>query len=233
MQQPLIIACAGRKGGVAKTTSALCLASMFLGSGRRVLLIDLDPQGSASVVLGVPPQSGQSAAMLRGDDWNAQTVLDGLDILSGGSGLEDIAAGFGQLTLPPLDGLPYDVVIADCPPGSSRLDRAALRVAHVVLVCCEAHRLAVAGAARVLGEVATYSPRPRIAVLLTRLDRRRGLDRTAPEILQGAFPDAPLFAIRQDSALANALNSGTLPGSSGRGGEDYQEVFDWLVGGEQ
>jgi len=229
MPKPLFIACSGRKGGVAKTTSALCLASMFLRKDSRVLMIDLDPQGSASVVLGIQPHASQAAALLRGDDWHPQAVLDEFDILTGGSGLEDLSGGVGQLSIPEMDGLGYDVIIADCPPGSSQIDRPALRAAHVVLVCCEAHRLAVAGAARVLGEITAYSPRPRSAVLLTRLDRRRGLDRTAPEILQGAFPDSPLFPIRQDSALANALNSGMLPGPSGRGWDDYQDVFHWII----
>ena len=78
------------------------------------------------------------------------------------------------------DGLLVDVVLMDCPPGHAELDRLALQAADVVLAATEAHRLGIAGAARVLDEARALKPRPRCALVLGRVDERRGLDRAAP-----------------------------------------------------
>ena len=107
------------------------------------------------------------------------------------------------------------------------LDRLALQAADVVLAATEAHRLGIAGAARVLDETKGLRPRPRCALVLSRVDDRRGLDRAAPDLLAGAFA-VPVLAVRQDSALALALNAGGLPPASGRAAADLEAVAAWI-----
>jgi hypothetical protein len=103
----------------------------------------------------------------------------------------------------------------------------ALRAADVVLAACEPHRLGIAGAARVLDEARSLRPKPRCALVLSRVDDRRGLDRAAPDLLAGAFA-VPVLTVRQDSALAAALNAGGLTPASGRAAADMEAVAAWI-----
>jgi len=190
------IAIAGRKGGGGKTSLALGLAGHYARAGLRVLLLDLDPQGSASLALGIDAHGGHLAAALAGEGEaetvsfetiNAAPVL----VLAGGPELENanlarplrfVAAGMGA-----------DVVLVDCPPGHADLDRLAMDAADVLLICTEAHRLGIAGAGRVLSEARLTETPPACALVLGRMDERRALDRAAPELLcSGSGPTPPL-----------------------------------------
>jgi hypothetical protein len=77
----------------------------------------------------------------------------------------------------------------------------------------------------VLDEARCLRPRPRCALVLGRMDERRGLDRAAPDLLAGAFA-VPVLTVRQDSALAAALNAGGLPPATGRAAADLEAVAD-------
>ena len=79
-----------------------------------------------------------------------------LALVPGGPGLEAVQAGRPLRDV--LGGTPADVVLVDCPPGHADLDRLALQAADVVLACTEAHRLGIAGAARVLDEARAVRP---------------------------------------------------------------------------
>ena len=122
-----------------------------------------------------------------------------------------------------------DIVLVDGPPGHPTLDRLAMEAVGsyggAVLVASEPHRMAIAGAARVLDEARALRPSRRCAVVLGRMDERRVLDRAAPELLAGV---AQVFSIRQDTALAAALNAGDLPPAHGRAADDLRAVADWL-----
>jgi len=224
------VAVVGRKGGTGKTTLALGLAAHYARAGLRPLVVDLDPQGSATLALGAAPSGAQLVATLEGNA--APQPLDlglGLDLLPGGPELESLADA--RPLRETLGALPADLVLVDCPPGHAALDRLALAAADVVLAACEPHRLAIAGAARVLDEARARRPAPRCALVLGRMDERRGLDRAAPDLLSGAF-GLPVLAIRQDSAQAAALNAGSLPPASGRAAEDLAAVARWIDGGK-
>ena len=227
--KPRWLAIVGRKGGSGKTALALGLAAHYARAGRRVLLVDLDPQGSASLALGADADGERLAEILQAAPAPEMvpyvTFSGGLGLLAGGPALESVQAA--RPLREALDGLLVDVVLVDCPPGHAELDRLALQAADVVLACTEAHRLGIAGAARVLDEARAVRPRPRCALVLGRMDAHRGLDRAAPDLLAGAF-SVPVLAVRQDSRLADALNMGRLPTATGRAAADLEAVAAWI-----
>ena len=223
------LAIVGRKGGSGKTALALGLAAHYARKGARVLLVDMDPQGSASLALGADAGGERLAEILQAaptPEMVPYVTFSGvLGLLAGGPALASLTAP--RPLREALAGLLVDVVLVDCPPGHADLDRLALQAADVVLAATEAHRLGIAGAARVLDEARAMKPRPRCALVLSRVDDRRGLDRAAPDLLAGAFA-VPVLAVRQDSALALALNAGGLPPASGRAAADLEAVAAWI-----
>lgn len=234
--KPRWLAIVGRKGGSGKTALALGLASHYARAGRRVLLVDLDPQGSASLALGADASGEHLARVLAGTAGPETVSFDTfsdcppLALLPGGPELETVTAPRPLREV--LAGVDVDLVLVDCPPGHADLDRLALQAADVVLAATEPHRLGIAGAARVLDETRGLRPKPRCALVLGRVDERRGLDRAAPDLLAGAFA-VPVLTVRQDSALAAALNAGQLPPASGRAAADLDAVAGWIDKGDR
>jgi chromosome partitioning protein len=231
--KPRWLAIVGRKGGSGKTALALSLAAHYARASRRVLLVDLDPQGSASLALGADATGEHLAAVLQGNaapemvPFVTFSDCPPLGLLPGGPELETVPAP--RPLRDALGALPVDVVLLDCPPGHAALDCLALQAADVVLAACEPHRLGIAGAARVLDEARSLRPKPRCALVLSRVDDRRALDKAAPDLLAGAFA-VPVLTVRQDTRLAEALNAGRLPPGTGRAAEDVNAVALWAEG---
>ncbi len=238
--QRCIIAVACRKGGVGKTAVAVGLASIAAAKGRRVLLVDLDPQSSTAFVLGGDPAIPGTAPLLERHPVEPQRVGQDIQVLAGGP---DLAEGrisriesveLGQR----LRELPFDTIICDCPPGHEHLERFALRAADVALVPLNAHPQAVTGAQRVLSDLAEdaelHRPVPtRQAVLLTHYDGRRSLDRLGTGLLEERWRLLPTFTVRYDSDYAKALALGqpvmtSIPKS--RAVEDLTRVWEWIDG---
>ena len=229
------ITIAGRKGGVGKSSCALALASYYVRDGKSVLIVDLDPQGSASIAFGVPEPTGKELrAVLQGEaqpiltnrtDHQFRPLDQSLHLLEGGPALHDCPDALPLRSV--LEDVMQDIVIIDCPPGHANLDRLAIQAADILLACCECHRMAVAGASRVIEEAKVTDPAPRCALVLGRVDVRRGLDLAAPELLAGAL-NVPVMSIRQDSVLSQALNAGQLPPGHGRAAEDIAKIAAWI-----
>lgn len=225
-----IVTIAGRKGGVGKTTLTLALAAHYIRAKKRVCVVDLDPQGSATMGLGMPINGTHLAEVLSGDAAPQPMEVarwERLTLLSGGAEVETAEPRNLRKTL---SSLPVDVVLVDCPPGFPHLDLAALGAADSVLVAAEAHAFAIAGATRIITAAAGIkrAGEPlRTALVLNRVDERRALDRHAPQILNGAL-GVQLFTIHQDTALAAALNSSEMPPSTGRAAKDLKAVAKWL-----
>ncbi len=151
----MILALANVKGGVGKTTTAVNLSATFADSDLRVLLVDLDPQGSASFSLGVERDDGEpsladvlvagtpAASALR------PTGIEGLDLLAGSMSLAGAELGLGRKRDPesllkralgPVRRR-YDVIVVDCPPGLSVLTLNGLAAASAYIVPVVPHDL--------------------------------------------------------------------------------------------
>jgi cellulose biosynthesis protein BcsQ len=231
MSEKKYLAICGRKGGSGKTALALSLAAYYLNAKKPVLVIDLDPQGSASLAMGAEATGGDLAAAIEGsaDKLKMVTIGDCLQFAPGGPALDKIDIVSNLRDIIP-DDCGAARVIIDCPPGHAALDRLAIKAADYVLICTEAHRLGIAGAARVLDDARAHSVQ--CAVILSRMDTRRGLDKSAPELLAGAFP-VPIMTVNQDSILAGSLNAGKLPPTFGRAADDVGAIARWIEGGKK
>jgi len=235
------IAVAARKGGVGKTTVACGLASAMAHQGKRVLVIDLDPQSNAGYVLGVDPTAPGTAELLSGNAPKPLEAAPNLHVLPGGPDLTD----HNIQTLDPEDladavaPLDYDVLIFDCPPGVEYLERLGLVAADVALVCTDAHPLAVVGAGRVLNELNLRQQKgrkgaKRWALVLSKIDLRRSMDRAIDEQLAITYPSIKRLTVHQDSALAwAAAERVPLMQSepSSKGAKDLTAIAEWILNG--
>ena len=163
---PVVVAVLNQKGGVGKTTSVVNIGAGLALAGRRVLLVDLDPQGHLGLHLGVDPDPTAPSAYdvlvdptTRLEDALLKEVRPGLDVLPStvdlaGAEVEltSVADPHGQLAAK-ITGAErnWDVVILDCPPSLGHLTMNALVAAHEVFVPMQAHFLALQGVGRLLG----------------------------------------------------------------------------------
>jgi chromosome partitioning protein len=166
--RPPVLVVYNHKGGVGKTTVAINLAVIGAAAGRRVLLVDLDAQGTATMTLGHPdlPEMGAMDAMLgRTAPGQARisTVFDGLSLLPATGELrlaelqlgrnDDDVAHLG-LTLPAeAEAAGADLVVIDCPPCFGLLTLNALMAATAVLIPTSPDPAARAGLSATLDEI--------------------------------------------------------------------------------
>ena len=232
------IALAARKGGVGKTTICCGIASLLAASGRRTLVVDLDPQSNAAFALGVDPGARGTVEALLGHPVLPQRADDNLWVYAGGPALQghDIAALDSEELRDLSDRLDYDIILFDCPPSSEALERLGVVAADLALVIVDAHPFAMMGASRVLEVISQRRIRQRpvpgsVALVQSRIDSRRSLDRDLEGALQLAYPDINLLRVRQDSALA-ASTTDRIPlsrsASDSRGVKDLLTIMEWI-----
>ncbi len=192
MAKTRVIAIVNQKGGVGKTTTTINMAAALTLRGKKVLLIDLDPQGNAATGLGIPRASRDITiydVFVDGTDLSAatmETVVPGLKLIPShidlaGAELE-IGDRAGRTTIlrDALKDVDYDYVLIDCPPSLNLLTVNALSAARSVLVPLQCEFFALEGLSQLLQtvEMAKANINPNLVidgVMLTMFDQRNRL----------------------------------------------------------
>jgi len=204
-----VITVANQKGGVGKTTTAVNLAASLAATRRRVLLIDLDPQGNATMGSGVDKSQLERGAceVLLGE---AQMVAALLNVEQGGYALlpanQDLTSAEVRLltqtigrevrlrrALEPVRAS-YDVILVDCPPALNMLTVNALVAADSVLIPMQCEYYALEGLSALLATIeqirlAANPPLEIEGILRTMFDPRNNLSNEVSAQLLMHFGD--------------------------------------------
>ena len=208
-----IISIINQKGGVGKTTTVINLASALSQNGKKILVIDLDPQGNATTGLGLlnTSQSDQTIyGILNGTSSILNTIkktnFQNLDLISSNvdlSGLEVETAGDNdrafilktKLTAYLNDsGGSYDYILIDCPPSLSLLTVMALVTSNSLLVPLQTEFFALEGLTQLMKTIerikVSLNPSLEIqGILLTMYDRRNKLSSQVEQEARDYFKD--------------------------------------------
>ena len=205
---PRILAVANQKGGVGKTTTAVNLATALAATLKKVLIIDLDPQGNASTGLGVDRAARQETTynLLIGDahiaDVITPTMVPGLSVAPSsvdlsGAELELIDAPRREYRLKSVlaeVSNDFDYILIDCPPALGLLTLNAFCAAHSVLVPLQCEFYALEGLSHLVKTVnrvkrAFNSELEIQGVVLTMYDRRNNLSDMVAADVRNHFGD--------------------------------------------
>jgi len=211
-----VLSLANQKGGVGKTTTATSLAHALALGGRRVLVIDVDPQGNATSGMGMAMLP--TSAAFTADSLAAAAVptpWQGVSAIPSGYDLEGLAMrGLPSATVL-RDGLAqipdgaFDAALIDCPPSLGPLTQNALAASTAVIVPIQCEYYPLEGLVQLLAAVRqSADANPGITVggiLLTMYDPTAQLSREVETEVRAKL-DQPVFAtlIPRDPALAEA-----------------------------
>jgi chromosome partitioning protein len=183
------IALTGQKGGVGKSTTSICVASEWATRGRSVLVVDADPQQTASTWAAVAGEAGRQPP--------AVIAMQQPTMHRDGQ-LARVAASFER-------------IVIDCPPRSDAIQRSALMTADVAVLPCgpsAADAWALAASIELVREAMALRPALRAFVLLTRVQRGTAIGRGAREVVEQAGLPILRSVLTYRVAYAEALAAG-------------------------
>ena len=204
--KPRIIAVTNQKGGVGKTTTAINLATALASTLKKVLIIDLDPQGNASTGLGIPMRKRKfSTYDIMINNANPKqailnTAIMGLDIIPSsadlsGAEIELIHMEDREFSLEraiiPLYG-DYDYILLDCPPALNLLTINALVASQSLIIPLQCEFFALEGISFLIRSIdrikKSLNPSLEInGIILTMYDKRNNLSKHVANDVRNVF----------------------------------------------
>lgn len=252
-----IIAIANQKGGVGKTTTTINLAASLEELGKKVLIIDLDPQGNSSRGLGVDIYMLNKTifdSLILDVDINKiikKTMLKGLDIIPSNLKLSNLESEIYQKNVNPFNLLSdallnlkkkYDFILIDCPPSLGILCLNALSASSSVLIPVQCEYFALEGLAQILGTISKvqemYNKNLEIeGFLLTMYESRSKLCNEVVEQVRSLFIENTYnVIIPRNSALSEASAKGipaTLYKPTCQGSLAYKRLAKEVIDNER
>lgn len=247
-----VVCIANQKGGVGKTTTAINLSASLALGGRRVLLVDLDPQANATSGLGVRDTDERPSTydLLMGErpasEVITQTCQPGLDILPAqrdlvGAEVELVQTIAREQRL--ADGLlpvrdQYDIVIIDCPPSLGLLTINGLTAADGVLIPLQCEYYALEGLSALMETFRLIRERlnPNLVIegiLLTMFDTRNSLSHQVADEVRQHFPnDVFTTVIPRNVRLSESPSHGVPVAhydASSKGAQAYLDLAEELM----
>lgn len=202
-----VISVTNQKGGVGKTTSSINLSAALVDKGQRILLLDMDPQGNASVGLGVDASELEATIydVLLNEATAQEAIVkteSGVDVMTANG---DLAGAQVELlneigrelrlkkALASVQG-DYDYIFIDCPPALNVLTINALVASNSVMIPMQCEYFALEGLSALVSTIRaireTLNPNLKIEGLLrTMFDKRNSLSGEVSKQLQNHFGD--------------------------------------------
>jgi chromosome partitioning protein len=249
-----IIASANQKGGCGKTTTAINLSSSLSLRGKRVLLIDFDPQAHATIGLNVNPSDLEKTIYdvitpKKNWLWGIEDILlpvkDNFDLAPSSlilSAFEQELSGLerreGRLfhAIQPLKEK-YDFIVIDCPPSIGHLSFNALRACDEVIIPIDMSLFSLRGVTKLIEMIALIKDKVghdvKSRALITMYDRRTRYSRVVLEKVKAEFGDNVFdTVIRYNIRLRETADCGLPVGDYDKhaiGHEDYENLAEEVV----
>ena len=223
-----IIAFANQKGGVGKTTTCINLSAYIAAMGKKVLVVDLDPQGNATSGLGIDKNSDMKTVydLISGDctveEVVKQTLVDGLDILP--STVDLAGAELEMVQMPQREKImkgileplkeKYDFIMIDCPPSLGLITVNALTACDSVIIPMQCEYYPLMGITQLMNTIRLikFHLNPSIdveGVVMTMKDKRSNLtNQVSDEILKFFGKKVYFTYIPRNIRLAEAPSHG-------------------------